>query len=165
MAHDEIVKSLGRYGWYTLNDYFEMRNAILFGDKNKGYVPDIESLDGKTIDEALKLLDGDLIVSIRPTKFKKRYGRKIYDGWMLNILPMAGGYVKGTDFTMMNVVFETLDECIVRLEERKMKIFDTWFGTRSKLYLTGHIDAVQKAWDTLGFIDAIKMPLSRLCFN
>ena len=137
MAHDEIVKSIGHYGWYALNDYHELRNIVLFGDRNKGYVPDLDKmLDGKTIDKALELMDGDLIVSIRPTN---------YDGWMLNILPMGRGYVNGTDFTMMNACFQTLDECIAAIGERMMKIFDWVFGTTRSLYVTGHNDAVEKA--------------------
>ena len=165
MAHDEIVKSIGHYGWYALNDYHELRNIVLFGDRNKGYVPDLDKmLDGKTIDKALELMDGDLIVSIRPTQFKKPHGRKVYDGWMLNILPMGRGYVCGKDFTVMNVVFETLDECLAAIEERKMKIFDAWFGTTRTLYVTGHIDAVKKAANIISLTPIVRMPLSRLCY-
>lgn len=165
MAHDEIVKSIGHYGWYVLNDYLELRNVILFGDRNKGYVPDIDKmLDDKTIDKALELLDGDLIVSIRPTQFKKPPDRKIYDGWMLNILPMGRGYVNGTDFTMMNACFPTLDECLSAIEERNMKIFDWVFGTTRKLYVTGHIEAVEKAANIINILPIVEMPLSRLCY-
>ena len=148
MAHDEIVASIGKYGFYTMNNYLELRNVILFGVRDNGYVPDIDKmLAGKVIDKALEMLDGDLIVSIRPVNLS--YGSKCCDAWELNILPMLSGgcvgCVDGEDFTVMNQARSTLDECLAEIEKRKANIFDKVFGTTSKLYVTGHKDAVDKA--------------------
>ena len=152
MAHDEIVKSIGHYGWYALNDYLELRNVILFGERKHGYVPDLDKmLDGKTIDKALELMDGDLIVSIRPTN---------YDGWMLNILPMGRGYVNGTDFTMMNACFPTLDECLsAKKGEHNMKSLKQNMYNRIKAYFHEHNKATsEEIWDKVfNFQSSLKM--------
>ena len=155
MAHDALVKSIGRYGWFPMNDYYEMRNIILFGDRNVGYVPDLDKmLDGNTIDEALKLMDGDMIVSIRQCEFKKPRCRKVFYGWELSILPMADGFVCGRPYTVMNQKHLTLDEC---LEIVKKFNEDIWNKSRD-VYVTGDSEGVAKVTEVFDWIGNVIAP-------
>ena len=80
-AHDQIVASIGKYGWRHLNDYLRMRNIILFGEEEHCYVPNLDQLvSGKTIDSAIASLDNELIVSI---------GSETVRGYKLNVLSMG----------------------------------------------------------------------------
>ena len=149
MAHDEIVKSIGKYGWYTLNDHLELRNIILFGEREHGYVPDIDKLvDGETIDKALKLMDGDTIVAIRKCEFKKSRCHKTCYGWELSILPMADGFVCGSSYTVMNQKYPTLDECLDVIKKFNHEI---WNKSRD-VYVTGDSEGVAKVTEAFDWI-------------
>lgn len=149
MAHDELVKAIGRYGWFPMNDYLEMRNIILFGDREHGYVRDIEKMiDGKIIEEALKMMDGNTIVSIRPCEFKKPRCRKTCYGWELSILPMADGFVCGRPYTVMNQKYLTLDECLDVVNKFNNEI---WNNSRD-VYVTGDSEGVAKVTEAFDWI-------------
>ena len=137
----ELVKAIGKYGWFPMNDYLEMRNIILFGNRNVGYVPDIDKkLDGKTIDEGLKLMDGDTIVALRRCEFKKPRSRKTCYGWELSILPMGNGFVCGSPYTVINQKYLTLDECLDVVK----KFSDEIWNKSWDVYVTGDSEGVAK---------------------
>lgn len=146
-AHDAIIQSFGKYGWRALNDYLRLRNVILFGEEEHDYVPDIDKLvPGKTIEEALEMLDNELVISIsrtqcpiKPTGTRKKW--RI--GYVLNILHMGKGYVCGWDLGVMNRPFYTLEECLNAIESRKDGIADKVSESKA-FYITGDADAVEK---------------------
>lgn len=152
MAHDEIVKSFGKYGFYTLNDYLELRNVILFGERKHGYVPDIDKMvDSKVIEDALKMLDGDLIISIRHMVTNK--GREI---WGLDILPMGSGFVCGWEHGIMRTGYGSLEDCLNAISIRKDAITKKAIESNA-LYVTGDHDLVEKVVNILGSVDCVKM--------
>ena len=149
MAHDELVKAIGKYGWFPMNDYFEMRNIILFGDREHGYVRDIEKmLDGKIIEEALKMMDGDTIVSIRQTPVCVGRKRLPIPGWVMSILPMGSGYVSGS-YTIMNRAYSDIEDCLDDIK----KFSDDIYNNSRDVYVTGDSEGVAKvtkAFDWIG---------------
>lgn len=148
-AHDQIVASIGKYGWRPLNDYHALRNIILFGEEEHCYVPNIDQLvSGKTIDAAIASLDNELIVSI---------GSETVRGYKLNVLSMGNGYVCGWDCTKMNLFCPTLESCLEVIESIKEKIVEKAIESKA-LYVTGDKDAVEKVADILDFGLCVKMP-------
>lgn len=148
-AKNAIIKSIGKYGWYPLNNYLELRNVILFGEREHEYVRGIEEMvAGEIIDKANKMMDGDTIVSIRNCRMRKPNGRKYIWGWELSILPMGDGYVCGTPFTVMCREYVTLEEAIVVVKERNE---DIWNRSRD-VYVTGDADGVAKVVETFDWI-------------
>lgn len=148
MAHDAIVKSIGKYGWYALNDYLELRNIILFGDREHGYVRDIDKmLDGETIDKALKLMDGDTIVAIRQTPVCIGRKRLPIPGWVMSILPMGAGYVSGP-YTIMNRAYSDIEDCLADIK----KFSDDIYNTSRDVYVTGDSEGVAKVTEAFDWI-------------
>lgn len=148
MARDAIIKSFGKYGFYALNDYLELRNVILFGEREHGYVPDIDKLvDGETIDKALKLMDGDTIVAIRSTPVCIGRKRLPIPGWVMSILPMRDGYVSGP-YTIMDCAYSDIDDCIADIK----KFNDDIFNTSRDVYVTGDAEGVAKVIEAFDWI-------------
>ena len=148
-AKNAIIKSIGKYGWYPLNDYLELRNVILFGEREHDYVLGIdEMIPGEVIDNAKKMMYGDTIVSIRNCRMRKPNGRKYIWGWELSILPMGDGYVLGTPFTVMGKNYATLEEAITVVKECNE---DIWNRSRD-VYVTGDDDGVSKVVETFDWI-------------
>lgn len=149
-AKNAIIKSIGKYGWFPLNDYLEMRNIILFGEREHDYVWGIEEMvPGKVIDKATDMMYGDTIVSIRNCRIRNPNGRKYIWGWELSILPMGDGYVCGTQFTIMNKGYTTLEDCISAVKERAEEIHNN----SRDVYITGDfdgVDEVSKVFDWSG---------------
>ena len=138
-AKNAIIKSIGKYGWYPLNGYLELRNVILFGKREYEYVFGIEEMvTGEIIDKAKEMMYGDTIVSIRNCRMRKTNGRKYIWGWELSILPMGDGYVHGTPFTVMCKNYATLEEAITVVKERAKEIHNNSLD----VYITGDFDGV-----------------------
>ena len=155
-AHDEIVESFGKYGWYPLNDYLELRNVILFGERKHGYVPNIDQMvDGKVIDEALKRLDNELIIALRRLVTKK--GREVF---ALDILPLGPGFVCGWEHGVMRTGFNSLEDCLNFIKARKDAIMDKAIESKA-FYITGDWDLVENVSDIVGGVaGTFKMPTS-----
>lgn len=148
-AKNAIIKSIGKYGWYPLNGYLELRNVILFGERKHEYVWGIEEMvPGEVIDKAKEMMYGDTIVSIRNCRIRNPNGRKYIWGWELSILPIGDGYVRGTQFTVMCKNYATLEEAITVVKERNE---DIWNGSRN-VYVTGDDDGVAKVVETFDWI-------------
>ena len=155
-AHDEIVASFGKYGWYPLNDYLEMRNVILFGERKHGYVPNIDQMvDGKVIDEALNSLDDELVIAIHREVSKK--GRDVF---VLDILPLGPGFVCGWEHGVMRTGFNSLEDCLNFIKARKDAIMDKAIESKA-FYITGDWDLVENVSDIVGGVaGTFKMPTS-----
>lgn len=148
MAHDELVKAIGKYGWFPMNNYLEMRNIILFGDRDVGYVPDIDKmLDGEIIEEALKLMDGDTIISIHQTPVCIGRKRLPIIGWVMSILPMGAGYVSGP-YTIMNRAYSDIEDCVEDIKKFSEEIYNT----SRDVYVTGDSDGVTKVTEAFDWI-------------
>lgn len=168
-AHKQLVAAIGKYGWFPLNDYLEMRFIILLGDKylkydsewkinkllrDNGYVPNIEkALSDKTIEEAIKLYDNELVISIRRLVTKK--GRVV---WGLNILPMGQGYVCGWEHGIMNTCYYSIEDCLKAIETRKDAIVEKAINSKA-LYITGDEDAVKKVEEMLSGLLWTTLPI------
>lgn len=168
-AHKQLVAAIGKYGWFPLNDYLEMKSIILFGDKDhkwitdcgfnkflrdNGYVPNIEeALPGKTIEEAIKLYDNELVISIRRLVTKK--GSVV---WGLNILPMGPGYVCGWEHGIMNTGYDSIEDCLKAIETRKDAIVEKAIDSKA-LYITGDEDAVKKVEEMLSGLLWTTLPI------
>lgn len=158
-AHKQMVAAIGKYGWFPLNDYMRLRNIILFGDRHheyipdwelnkllgdRGYVPNIEvALSSKTIEDAIKMYDHELVISIRRLVTKK--GRVV---WGLDILPMGPGFVCGWEHGIMRTGYDSIEDCLNAIETRKDAIVEKAIESKA-LYITGDADAVKKVEEML----------------
>lgn len=168
-AHKQLVAAIGKYGWFSLNDYLEMKNIILFGDRHheyipdwelnkllgdKGYVPNIEvTLSSKTIEDAIKMYDHELVISIRRLVTKK--GRVV---WGLDILPMGPGFVCGWEHGIMRTGYDSIEDCLNAIETRKDAIVEKAIGSKA-LYITGDADAVKKVEEILSGLLWTTLPI------
>ena len=153
-AKNAIIKSIGKYGWYPLNNYLELRNVILFGEREHDYVWGIdEMVPGKVIEDALKMMGGELVISIRRLVTKK--GRPV---WRLNILPMGPGYVCGWEHEIMNTGYYSIEDCLNAIETRKDAIVEKAIESNA-LYITGDEDAVKKVEEMLSGLLWTTLPI------
>lgn len=140
VCRDAIVNAWGKYGYFPLNDYYEMRNIILFGDKHHEYVYGLdEMLPAKVIDAGIKMLEGDTIITVR----REFIGHEV---WELSILPMADRFVCGRPWTIMRKDYKTLEDCLRVIEEHKDEIL----AESMHFYVTGDSEGVAQAEEIFG---------------
>lgn len=146
IAHDRIISYMGKSGWFTMNNYHELRSIVLFGSKHPQdhflgeYLSedDINKLlPGSVIDEALDMMKDNMVVSITRGYYRPPRSRKQHIGYQLSVFMMGkGGYQRGDVFRYSGF-HETSEMALAEFESLQDELVKTVTSSAKGLYLTG----------------------------